>query len=86
MSRLIWLDIKGALERNCRSLSGLTQTRRNLPTSRFGFAMSFFTNFGRDREVLQNDGVYIGGWTMKNVLKPVYKDNKNGMQKAIFAV
>lgn len=48
--------------------------------------MSFFTNFGRDREVLQNDGVYIGGWTMKNVLKPVYKDNKNGMQKAIFAV
>jgi hypothetical protein len=43
--------------------------------------MSFFTNFARDREILQNDGVYIGGWTLKNVIKPAYKDNKHGRQQ-----
>ena len=45
--------------------------------------MSFLTNFKRDRQILENDGVYIGGWSMRNLIKPVMKDNKHGMSPMI---
>lgn len=40
--------------------------------------MSFFANFSRDREVLESDGVNIGGWSVKNLIKPSYQHEKPG--------
>ncbi|KAH8879722.1 MFS general substrate transporter [Thozetella sp. PMI_491] len=34
------------------------------------------SRFSRDRKLLEDEGVYIGGWSLKNLFAPSYKDGK----------
>ncbi|KAH7327535.1 major facilitator superfamily domain-containing protein [Rhexocercosporidium sp. MPI-PUGE-AT-0058] len=39
--------------------------------------MKFLKSFDEDRKALEQEGVYIGGWSFKNVLTPTFKDGKH---------
>src|SRR4051812_43012861 len=40
--------------------------------------MKFLKSFHEDRKALEQEGVYIGGWSFKNVITPTFKDGKHG--------
>lgn len=42
--------------------------------------MMVFANFYKNRDLAEADGVNIGGWSLANVVMPLKKDGKHGMQ------